>query len=181
MTDAAARHATDTEAGLEEAGLRVSVSGPGGRGDAPGLAAPARRRLVNVLLAKAAVDLMFVCALAAGSQYTALRPPLRGALDDADAHTLRGWVVDTSAPGRHVEVQLYVDGKLAAAGVADQRRADVGAAGTAPDGRHGFVFRLDTQPPGEHEARVYAVHPSGDGRRRTLRQLGDARRFVTER
>jgi hypothetical protein len=142
------------------------------------LGPPARRRLTNVLLAKAAVDLLFVCALVAGFYYAAFRPSFRGSLDHADASGVRGWVVDKSEPGRRVEVQLYLDGRFAAAAEASAPRPDVAAKGFAPDERHGFDFRLGPLPPGEHEARVYAVHASA-GRRRTLQQIGNAAKFVT--
>lgn len=171
MTDAP-REQTDTEAGPVEPGLRVSVSGAS---PPPG----ARRRLVNLLLGKAALDLLFVCALAAGFHYAAFRPSFRGALDQADARGVRGWVVDKAEPGGRVEVQLYLNGRFAAAAEATEPRPDVAAAGLAPDERHGFVFRLDP-PPGEYEARVYAVRESSAGRRRTLQQIGHAARFTAE-
>jgi hypothetical protein len=175
MTDAAARKLTDTEAGTDTPGLRVSVSDE--------LAAPrpdARRRLSNLLLAKATFDLLFVCALAASFYYAAFRPSFRGALDHADATSVRGWVVDKRDPARRVEVHLYVDGRFALAGRADAPRPDVQARGYAADTHHGFVLRLAPLPPGEHEARVYAAHESAAGRRRTLQQIGDALRFKTE-
>ena len=173
MTDAAPREPTDTEAGDETPGLRVSVSA---RGDtrAAALGPDARRRLVNLLLGKAALDLLFVCALAAGFHYAAFRPSFRGALDHADARSVRGWVVDRSEPGRRVEVQLYLDGRFVASAVADRPRE-----GSAQEGGHGFVFRLDPPPPGEHEARVYALHAPAEGRRHTLQQLGSPVRFVS--
>lgn len=186
MTDAAAREPTDTEAGDATPGLRVSVSGrtggagaegPQGGGVAAGLRPGARPRLVNLLLGKAALDLLFVCALAAGFHYAAFRPSFRGALDHADAQGVRGWVVDKSEPGRRVEVQLYLNGSFAAAATADEPRPDVYAAGFAPDERHGFVFPLGPRPAGEYEARVYAVRESGAGRRRTLQQIGHPARF----
>jgi len=186
MTDAAARQLNDTEAGPERPGLRVSVSEHAGEGrahglshPAPGLTPTARGRLVNVLLAKAAVDLLFVCALAVGFYYAAFRPTFQGSLDHADAESVRGWVVDKTDPGRRVEVHLYLDGRLAAAAAADAPRPDVLARGLAADERHGFVFLLDPPPPpGEHEARVYAVHASNEGRRRTLQQIGNTMKFV---
>jgi hypothetical protein len=178
MTDAAARKPVDTGAGTQEPGPRVSVSGQEGGGAGPVLSPRARRRLVNLLLAKAAVDLLFVCALAAGSHYAAFRPSFRGSLDHADAASVRGWVLDRAEPGRRVEVQLYIDGRPAASAEASEPRPDVAARGYARDERHGFVFLLDRLPPGEHEARVYAVHASDGGRRRTLQQIGGATRFV---
>ncbi|MDQ3805142.1 MAG: hypothetical protein M3416_15105 [Acidobacteriota bacterium] len=178
MTDAAARKPNDTGAGPQEPGPRVSVSAHDEGGPAGSLPTTARGRLVNLLLAKAAADLLFVCALAAGFHYAAFRPSFRGSLDHADARSVRGWVLDKAEPGRRVEVQLYLDGRLAASGEASEPRPDVAAEGYAPDERHGFVFLLGPQPPGEHEARVYAVHASAGGRRRTLQQIGHAMKFV---
>lgn len=184
MTDADPREQTRTEAGSDKPGLRVSVSGHAG-GDAAErlpdeetLPPRARRRLVNLLLGKAAFDLLFACALAAGFHYAAFRPSFRGALDYADARSVRGWVVDKSEPGRRVEVQLYLNGRFAAASTADTPRPDVAAEGFAPDERHGFVFDLEAPPPGRYEARVYAVRESAAGRRRTLQQIGHAAGFV---
>ena len=173
MTDADARKPVGTEAGSDHPGLRVSVSTP----------SPdplTRRRLVNLLLAKAACDLLFVSALAAGFYYAAFRPTFQGSLDHADAQSVRGWVVDKRDPGRRVEVHLYLDGRAVAAGRADAPRPDVAAKGYAADADHGFVFQLDALPAGEHEARVYAAHESAEGRRRTLQQIGDAIKFRAE-
>jgi hypothetical protein len=178
MTEATARKPKDTGAGPEEPGPRVSVSEQAAAAGAAALSHGARRRLVNVLLAKAAVDLVFVCALAAGFHYAAFRPSFRGSLDHADAQSVRGWVMDRSEPGRRVEVQLYLDGRLAASAEASEPRPDVAASGLAPGEGYGFVFRLGPQTPGEHEARVYAVHASAGGRRRTLQQIGPAMKFV---
>ena len=181
MTEAAARKQKDTGAGAEEPGPRVSVAGHGEGARAPALTHRARRRLVNLLLAKAAVDLLFVCALAAGFYYAAFRPSFRGSLDHADARSVRGWVMDKAEPERRVEVQLYLDGRLAASAEASEPRPDVAASGLAPGAGYGFVFPLGPQAPGEHEARVYAVHVSGGGRRRTLQQIGPTRRFTVEK
>jgi len=174
MTDADPREQTHTEAGSHAPGLRVSVSQP------PDLPPRARRRLLNLLLGKAAFDLLFACALTVGFHYAAFRPTFRGALDEADARGVRGWVVDKSEPSRRVEVQLYLNGRFAASATADEPRPDVSAGGFAPDERHGFVFDLDAPPPGRYEARVYAVRESAGGRRRTLQQIGHAAGFVVE-
>lgn len=169
-----AREPTDTEAGFHGAGLRVPFSG--GRSEGPaGLRPSARRRLVRLLVLKAAADLLLVCALAAGFYYASLRHTLRGALEHADAGVVRGWVLDESRPDRRVEVQLYLDGRFVASTLADRTRES-----SDNDGGRGFVFRLGPQPPGEHEARVYALHAPAEGRRHTLQQLGRPFRFVSE-
>jgi hypothetical protein len=88
--------------------------------------------------------------------------------------------VDEARPARPVEVQLYVDGRFVGATTANLPRPDVLRAGRAADELHGFSFQPPTLPPGEHEARVYALHTGSDETRRTLHQIGFARKFVVE-
>jgi hypothetical protein len=176
MRDAAAFEQTDAETGGRGAGLRVPFPAP-----ASSPAPAARRRLQTLLLAKLTLDLLFVAALAVYTHAVAFHPFFSGSLDSADSSGVRGWVVDRTQPGAAVEVQLYVDGRFFADAVADRPRPDVHAKGFAPDERHGYVFTLD--PPltgGEHEARVYAVHASRGGSRRTLQQIGSAFRFTAK-
>jgi hypothetical protein len=78
-------------------------------------------------------------------------------------------------------VQLYIDGRFVASRVADLSRPDVKAAGRALDEWHGFSFETPPLDPGEHVARVYVVHESGEGVRRTLQLLGDPKRFRVEK
>jgi hypothetical protein len=172
MSDAAARREGDTETGDNAPRLRVSVSAP----FAP-LSPPARRRLAHLLIAKSIAEALIVGALAVGFFYLAFNPYFRGSLDYADSRIVSGWAVDDARPSSRVEVQLYVDGRFVASGFADQPRPDVLAARRAPDEHHGFVFRTPTTGSGEHEARVYAVHESGGGARRTLQLVGRPLQF----
>ncbi|HYP52542.1 MAG TPA: hypothetical protein VEQ42_03325, partial [Pyrinomonadaceae bacterium] len=151
-----------------------------GRDDAPRPALPRarRERLARLLVGKSVLETLFVVALATGFHYAAFNPHFRGSVDRADARTVEGWAVDESAPDARVEVQLYLDGRHAGVRLADRPRPDVRDAGRARDERHGFSFDTPPLAPGEHEARVYAVHASGAGRRRTLRQIGPALRFT---
>lgn len=94
---------------------------------------------------------------------------------------MTGWVIDEAQPDARVEVQLYIDGRVAASARADRERRDVYEAGRAADERHGFSF--DTPAalrPGEHEARVYAAHESDEGARRTLQLIGRPLSFRVE-
>jgi hypothetical protein len=170
MSDDAPREQTNTETDAEGHGLRVPFSAP-----AKSRMTPARRALAAAVAAKLTLDLLFVCALAVYSQAVSFRADFVGALEYADGRVARGWVSDNARPGSAVELQLYVDGHFAAAGVADIPSAEGSATN---DGRRGFEFGLVQLPPGEHEARVYAVRTSRGGARRTLRQIGDPLRFV---
>lgn len=138
----------------------------------------ARRALVHLLVGKSILDTLFVALLAVAFYALAFNPSFRGTLDLANPRSVEGWVVDASRPTSHVEVQLYLDGRFAASAFADQPRPDVRAAGWAPDELHGFRFRVNVTEAGEHEARVYAVHTSGGGTRRTLQLIGHPIRFI---
>jgi hypothetical protein len=188
MNDAAALERDDTETRGTEPGLRVPFNADGesvnaseeSRARVDARAAARRARLTRLLLAKLTLDLLFVAALAVYTQAVAFRPFYSGSLDYADSKSVRGWVVDRSEPAAAVEVQLYVDGNFAAAALADEPRPDVSEKGYAEDERHGYVFNLGGMKAGEHEARVYAVHASRNGARRTLQQIGGALRFTVK-
>lgn len=137
-------------------------------------------RLTNFLIAKSILEALLVGALAVAFYLTTFNPFFRGALDEATPAHVYGWAVDESSPEKRVEVQLYIDGHFAAATTAHLPRPDVLAAGRAEDELHGFSFKTPALAPGEHEARVYAVHASGNETRRTLHQIGFTRKFVIE-
>lgn len=130
-----------------------------------------RARLTSFLIAKSIIEALFVGALAVVFYLTAFTPYFRGTLDFADARHVAGWVVNQAEPQSIVEVQLYIDGRFAGNGTAQLSRPDVKAAGRAEEENHGFVFDTPPLPAGQHEARVYAVHMSGQGQRRTLQLL----------
>jgi hypothetical protein len=178
MSDASARERNDTETvQATPAGLRVAVSAPVASHIKEPLRPAARRRLADLIIAKAFLELLLLAALAVGFYYVAFPPSFQGSLDLADERNVRGWVVDRSRPGEKVEVQLFIDGRFVASGFADEPRPDVRARGFAPDERHGFVFNLEPPRRGVYEARVYAVHASGEGTRRTLQIIGAPLRF----
>lgn len=126
-----------------------------------------------------------VClTLAAGAwvvwvEYSSFPPHFRGFGEVTRRGEVAGWAVDASRPGARVEVELYVDGRFVAHGVATLPRPDVVAAGRASDPDCGYRFPLPPLAAGTHEARVYALHAPGPPERRTLKQLGDPLRFDT--
>jgi hypothetical protein len=132
----------------------------------------ARTRLTKYLIFKSVVEVLIVGVLSIGFYLTAFAPGFRGTLDLADKKHVAGWAVNLSDPHGHVEVQLYIDGRFIGDISADSARPDVLAAGKAADELHGFVFDTPALDPGEHEARVYAVHASGREQRRTLQLIG---------
>lgn len=169
MSDAATRVQTDTEAGTNVSGLRVPFSAGGA-----GHAFRVRGRLVKLIAAKLAFDLLIVCGLALYTHAVTFGRGFDGKLEQADGLRASGWVVDLEQPGAPVELQLFLNGSFAAATVAGEPASD----GHADEGRRAFVFQFVAPRYGEYEARVYAVRERRGGARRTLQQIGDARGFI---
>ena len=138
-----------------------------------------RSILIKVLIAKSILDTILVGFLTVGSYISAFPPYFHG-WGEATSHSIAGWAVNNKSPWERVEVQLFIDGQLVSYGRADQYRPDVAKAGWARDDWHGYRFDSMTLNEGVHEARVFAVHESGNGSRRTLQLLGDPIRFVVK-
>jgi hypothetical protein len=134
-------------------------------------------RLIHALIGKSIVETIIVGALAVFT-FIAVLPPYFHGWGEVTESGIAGWAVNNASPWERVEVQLFVDGKFVADGIADQPRPDVSAAGWAKDAWHGYSFTLTSFPFGGpetllHEARVYAVQDSGRGARKSLQLLGD--------
>ena len=138
------------------------------------------KKLTNILIAKSILDTIFVGTLAV-VVYVKLFPPTFHGWGEAigESKSISGWAVDTADPWRRVEVQLFIDGNFVGTTVAQLSRPDVMAAGWAKDEWHGYEFVLTGLSDGTHEARVYALHRSGD--RYTLQLLGNPITFEKRR
>jgi hypothetical protein len=137
------------------------------------------KKLVNLLLAKSVLEIIFVGTLAVVVYVKAFPPTFHGWGEAVvESRSISGWVVDNADPWRRVEVQLFVDGKLVGTQVAQASRPDVVTAGWAKDEWHGYSFVVNGLGVGIHEARVYALHQQDD--RYTLRMLGDQIRFEVD-
>lgn len=143
----------------------------------PRLSVRAGARLSRFIIAKSILETLFVVALVAHFSYAHFNPRLRGSLDVADEREIAGWATDEDQPAKQIEVELYIDGHFVARRRADATRADVLAARRAADAEHGFVFQTPQLAPGEHEARVFAVHEGADAQRKTLLQIGNPKSF----
>jgi hypothetical protein len=128
--------------------------------------------LVHVLIGKSIAETLLVGALAVFTFITVFPPYFHG-WGEVTNNGIAGWVVNNAAPGERVEVELFVDGRFAARAVANEARPDVVAAGWARDEWHGYTFPIASQTPGLHEARIYALHDSGYGARKSLQLVGD--------
>jgi hypothetical protein len=137
----------------------------------------ARAQLTQLLIAKSVIEALFVAVVAVSFFYTTFSPHYRGWSDVADAKRVAGWAINEAAPGEAVEVQVYIDGRFAGDALANRARPDVLSAGRSTTELCGFQFVTPPLAAGEHEARVYAVHQSAGGARRTLQQIGLPLRF----
>jgi hypothetical protein len=142
-----------------------------------GEVSPKLLRLICYLIIKSSVDLIIIGAFAVAFYYSAFNPYYRGWLDEAGPQWIRGWAVDLSKPDTHPEVQLYIDDHFAQSHAADFPHPNLVTIGLTKDERHGFFFYTPPLEEGEHEARVYVVHVSGGGERRTLEMIGRPLRF----
>ena len=135
-------------------------------------------RLVNLLIAKSILETILVGTIAVVVYMNAFPPAFHGWGEAvAGTKSIAGWAVSDADPWRRIEVQLFIDGKLVGTTVAYLSRPDVVAAGWSKDEWHGYSFAVDGLASGSHEARVYALHSSGNGSRYTLQMLGDPIRF----
>jgi hypothetical protein len=137
-----------------------------------------RAQLTQLLIAKSVIEALFVAVVAVGFYYTAFSPHFRGWSDVADARRVAGWAVNEAAPSEPVEVQVYIDGRFAGDLLANLPRPDVLAAGRSMTQLCGFQLETPPLAAGEHEARVYAVHASAGGARRTLQLIGVPLHFL---
>lgn len=129
-------------------------------------------RLVHVLIGKSIVETLVVGALAVFT-FIVVLPPFFHGWGEVTETGISGWAVNNASPWERVEVQLFVDGKFVADGMADKYRPDVLAAGWAKDPWHGYTFVVPSLTVGAHEARIYALHGSDHGARKSLQLLGD--------
>ena len=140
---------------------------------------PALGHKTHLLLAALVLTTLAVGAFALYARHTAFPPHFRGFGEVTPRGEIAGWAVNAARPAERVQVELYVDGRFVAHQQAALPRPDVVAAGRATDERCGYLFPLPPLPPGEHEARVYALHTPDSRDYRTLQQLGLALRFKT--
>lgn len=137
------------------------------------------RKLVHVLIGKSIVEALLVGALAVFTFITVFPPHFHGWGEVTDT-AIAGWAVNNLEPWQRVQVQLFINGQFVATSVAELERPDVSMAGWASDPWHGYAFPVPTLPVGRHEARIYALHESGAGSRKSLQLLGEPLIFAVE-
>ena len=131
-----------------------------------------RSKLTYFLIAKSIAETLLVGVLAVAFFFVEFPPYFQG-WGEATPTAIAGWAVNRQQPSQRVEVQLFIDDQFVATRVAVLPRPDVLTAGMAADEWHGYSFEIPALPEGNHTARVYAVHSSGGGARKTLQLLGN--------
>ena len=134
-------------------------------------------RLIHALIGKSIAETLLVGGLAVFA-FISLVPPFFHGWGEVTSDGVQGWAVNNAAPWDRVEVYLYVDGEFVTKQVANGSRPDVQRAGWARDEWHGYMFDvprslLRQRASHTYEARVYALHNSGDVARKSLQMLGD--------
>lgn len=116
-------------------------------------------RLLKAIVAKSLIEIILVCVVATFAAFSTFSPRLRGVIEVADQRRVAGWVVAPEAPEVVIEVQLFIDEKLLASKLADEKRSDLIRFGVASNPNHGFNFDLTRAKlaPGRHTAQVYAL------------------------
>ncbi len=135
--------------------------------------------MTHFLIGKSILETLLVGALALFG-FMSLVPPYFHGWGEVTPTSIAGWAVNNAAPWDRVEVELYIDGKLQGRAVANQSRPDVSAAGWAKDEWHGYSFSIANPESGSHEARIYALHHSSDGARKSLQLLGEPIPFIVD-
>ena len=135
-------------------------------------------QLVKLLIAKSVVETILVITIAVVVHVKAFPPTFHGWGEAVvETQSIAGWAVNSASPWERVEVQLFIDGRVVGPPEAHLSRPDVRDAGWSRDEWHGYNFSLQGLAVGLHEARVYAVHASGNGTQYTSQLLGDPIRF----
>ena len=135
--------------------------------------------LVHVLIGKSILETLLVGALAVFT-FINILPPFFHGWGEVTNSGISGLVVNNAAPWDRVEVQLFVDGKFVATGVANESRRDVMIAGWSKDEWHGYTFPITSLRAGLHEARIFVLHDSGQGTRKSLQLVGDPISFSVD-
>lgn len=136
-------------------------------------------KLLRAVIAKAGLEFLVVIIAVSLAAYSHLNPPIRGAIDVADATRIAGWAYDPREPNARLEVQLFIDGQFVATRRAEEPREDLVRAGAAQNAQHGFTFSVPALQlaAGRHSVAVYALR-AGGGRNKSLLALTKKEHFL---
>lgn len=118
-------------------------------------------RLTRAWLLKSLLEVVVVCVAITTAAFAFFNPMVRGAITQADAVSVRGWVSNTRST-TSVQLQLFIDNRFASA-------SQLGSEGQ-------FTFSYPPLAAGTHTAQVYLVN---DGFGRAFALIPIARRPAT--
>ena len=132
--------------------------------------------LVHVLIVKLIIEILFVSILLV-VYFLDVFPHFHG-LGEVTPPAISGWAVNSRNSNERVQVELFIDDRFVASTIASESQPEIVAGGWSTDEWHGFTIPVSAMESGYHEARVYAIHNSGGGARKTLQLLGHSFRFL---
>jgi hypothetical protein len=136
-------------------------------------------KLLRAIIAKAGLEFLVIIIAISLAAYSHLNPPMRGAIDVADAMRIAGWAYDPREPNAQLDVQLFLNGQFVATRRADELREDLVRAGAAQNAQHGFTFSVPALQlaAGRYSVTVYAVR-AGGGKNKSLLALTKKEYFL---
>ncbi len=86
---------------------------------------------------------------------------IKGNIDAIEGYYIYGWVYNPESPDEKVEINVYIDGKNIAEGIADKYRKDLEEAGIG-DGKHAFEIKIPEKYLDEKEHEI-SIHSKKSG------------------
>lgn len=114
-------------------------------------------RLVRALLLKSLLEILILCLALGIAGFKYFNPTIRGEITHTDAVSVRGWAANPLAPRDPVQLQLVIDGRLAAFMITQDVQPEYAASELLRRGEHPFQFSFQRLPAGTHSIQVYAV------------------------
>jgi len=112
-------------------------------------------RLVRALLLKSLLELMLLCLVLGIAGFKHFNPTIHGEITQADAVSVRGWVANPLEPHSPIQLELVIDGRLAA--ITATHDPEQAVSTLLPRHARPFAFSFQPLPVGTHSVRVYAV------------------------
>src|SRR5437868_11033909 len=105
-------------------------------------------RLVQAVLLKSFLEILIVCVVLGIAGFKYFNPTIRGEITQADALSVRGWVANPLAPRDPIQLELVIDGHLAAIMTAQEVRPEHAVTALLRRGEHPFQFSFQRLPTG---------------------------------
>ena len=97
-------------------------------------------RLVRAVLLKSLLEILILCLVLGIAGFKYFNPTIRGAIMQADAVSVRGWVANPLAPRDPIQLELVIDGRPMAIMTAQDVRPEHAVTALLRRGEHPFEF-----------------------------------------